>query len=181
MELASLMAMLDGLEKATHQETSLDESLGREVLETLEILASSVLDSLSEDPSREPWGVTALEIGHSREALQRCLELIKHLCEDTRLGGLVKVSAWMGSLVERLNELSAKLAPPPSPYRLFHPQTPYNRIQSNSLDDMQSMNESVAQSTESHPPGQAVQEILTLERQYMAMPEPTIYTGQQYP
>jgi len=181
VELANLMAMLDGLEKATRQETSLDESLGREVSETLEILASSVLDSLSGDSSQEPWGATALEIGHSREALQRCLELIKHLCEDTRFGGLVKGSAWVDLLVERLNELSAKLAPPPSPYRLFHPQTPYTRVQSNSLDDMQSVNESVAQSIESHPPGQAVQDALTLERQYMAMPEPTIYTGQQYP
>jgi hypothetical protein len=42
---------------------------------------------------------------------------------------------------------------------------------------MQSMNESVDQSTESHPPGQTVQDVLTLERQYIAMPEPTIYTG----
>jgi hypothetical protein len=173
VELANLMAMLDGLEKATHQEMPLDESLGQEVSETLEILASSVLDSRSGD--------SALEIGHSREALQRCLELVKHLCEDTRFGGLVKGSAWVDLLVERLNELSAKLAPPPSPYRLFHPQTPYTRVQSNSLDDMQSVNESVAQSIESHPPGQAVQDALTLERQYMAMPEPTIYTGQQYP
>jgi hypothetical protein len=181
VELANLMAMLDGLEKATHQEMPLDESLGQEVSETLEILASSALDSWSGDFSQEPWGATALEIGHSREALQRCLELVKHLCEDTRFGGLVKGSAWVDLLVERLNELSAKLAPPPSPYRLFHPQTPYSRVQSNSLDDMQSVNESVAHSIESHPPGQAVQDALTLERQYMAMPEPTIYTGQQYP
>lgn len=183
VELANLMAMLDGLEKVTHQERSLDASLGREVSETLEILASSVRDSLSRsgDSSQEPWGATALELGHSREAIQRCLELIKHLCEDTRFGGLVKGSAWVDSLVEGLNGLSAKLAPPPSPYRLFHPQTPYTRVQSNSLDDMQSVNESVAQSVESHPPGQAMQDTLTLERQYMAMPEPTIYTGQQYP
>jgi hypothetical protein len=181
-ELANLTLVLDGLEKVNHQETSLDESLGREVSETLDILATSILDNLSEDASLEPWGITAAAIGHSLEAVQRCLSLLQRLCGDVFLGGLFKGSAWVGPLVEKLSELSAKLAPPPSPYRLFHPQTPYTRVQSNSLDDMQSMSESIAPSTETHPPGQAAQELYALERQYMTMPEPTIYTGQQqYP
>lgn len=51
----------------------LDGEGGREVSETLEILASSVVDSLSEEPSQEPWGATTLEIGHSREVLARIL------------------------------------------------------------------------------------------------------------
>jgi len=181
-EVANLMAMLVGLEeKVTHEETSLDESLGRDTSETLEILVTSVLESLSENPPIERWGATASAIGHSREAVLRCLALLAHLGEAPHLGGLMKGNAWVDPLVEKLNELSDKLVLPPSPYRLFHPQTPFTRVQSNSLDDMQSMSESVAPSTESHPLGQAAQEAYTLERQYMSMPEPTIYSGQQSP
>jgi len=182
VEVANLVAMLVGLEeKVTHEETSLDENLGRDTSETLEILAMRVLESLSENPPIERWGATASAIGRSREAILRCLALLDHLGQASHLGGLVKENAWVESLVEKLGELSDKLVLPPSPYRLFHPQTPFTRAQSNSLDDMQSMNESLAPSTESHPLGQAAQEVYALERQYMSMPEPTIYSGQQSP
>ena len=182
VEVANLMAMLVGLEeKVIHEEASLDENLSRDTSETLEILATSVLESLSENQPIERWGATASAIGHSREAVLRCLALLDHLGEASHLGDLVKENVWVDSLVEKLNELGDKLVLPPSPYRLFHPQTPFTRVQSNSLDDMQSVNESVAPSAESHPLGQAAQEVYALERQYMSMPEPTLYSGQQSP
>jgi len=182
VEVANLIAMLVGLEeKVTHEETSLDESLCRDTSETLEILATRVLESLSENPPIERWGATASAIGHSREAVLRCLALLDHLGQASHLGGLVKENAWVESLVEKLGELSDKLVLPPSPYRLFHPQTPFTRARSNSLDNMQSMNEPVAPPTESHPLEQAAQEVYALERQHMFMTEPTIYSGQQSP
>jgi len=107
--------------------------------------------------------------------------LFKHLCEDNHLDGLVKASAWVDFLVEKLNKLGAKLAPPQVRTAFSIPRRPYTRVPSHWLDDMQSVNESVAPSIESHTLGQAVQDTYALERQYMIMPEPTIYTGQQYP
>ncbi|KAI9431268.1 hypothetical protein H4582DRAFT_2008383 [Lactarius indigo] len=114
-ELATLLVMLDGLDKLVHQETSPLETLGREAEATLDILARAVQDSLPEDPPLEPWGSSASAIERSREALQRCLSLVRQMSEGE--DGLVK-SAWADTLTRRLSDLEAKLAlhrPEPAP------------------------------------------------------------------
>ncbi|KAI0252557.1 hypothetical protein BJV78DRAFT_344161 [Lactifluus subvellereus] len=179
IELANLMAMVDGLEKVAHQESSPVGNLGPEGSETLDILAESVLDNLPEDLPPEPWGSTASAIGHSYEALRWFLSYFGHLSADTYLGGPMMRSAWMNSLVGRLNELSTKLARPTSPYPLSRSQTPQARAQS-PIDDMQSMVESVVLTSEGHPSRPTTHEGFALDRQYMPMPEPTLYTGQEY-
>ncbi|KAH8979104.1 hypothetical protein EDB86DRAFT_804539 [Lactarius hatsudake] len=110
IELANFLAMLDGLAKLAHQETSPLESLGREASETLDILARVVQDCLPEDPPPEPWGSSASVIEHSREALQQCRSLLRQMSEGE--DGLVK-RAWVDALIKKLSDLDATLALPP--------------------------------------------------------------------
>ncbi|KAI0000125.1 hypothetical protein BJV74DRAFT_882795 [Russula compacta] len=161
MELANLMAMLAGLEKAIHQEASFVENLGQEVSETLNIFGNECRGQ----PFRGP--VTGILILGSHRVGNRTFPADT---QRTQLAGVMNRGTWLDPLVAKLNELGDKLAPPPSPYRLF---TPYARVRSRSFNGMPSMNESVAQSAESQLPGQAAQEAFTLEREYMAMPEST--------
>ena len=165
-ELAILLAMLDGLAKLAHQETSPLKTLGREASETLEILVRAVQDSLPEDPPSEPWGSSASVISHSREALQQCLSLLRQMSEGE--DGLVK-GAWVDAFIGRLSDLDAKLAPPDS---LYHPHLPRLRTQSHSLGETPSaINLLVTPTTEGNPP----------EEQYAAaMREPELFMGQQY-
>ncbi len=159
----------------------LDENLGREVPGTLDIFATSVLDSLSEDPATGTWGATASVIGYSREALQRRSGIVQTPVRGQSFGRPREGERLGGFPGREVEQARRQTCTAPSSYRLFHPQMLYTRVPSHWLDDIQSMNESVAPSIESHTLGQAVQDAYALERQYMMMPEPTIYTGQQYP
>ena len=179
IDLANLMAMVDDLEKVAHQETSPMENLGREGSETLDMLAERVLDNLPEDLPPEPWGSTASAVGHSHEALQWFISYFGHLSADAYLGGPMTRSACMNLLVGRLNELNTKLARSTSPDPRSRSQTPQARARS-PIDDMQSINESVALTSEGYPSRPTTHEGFALDRQYMPMPEPTLYTGQQY-
>ncbi|KAH9026178.1 hypothetical protein EDB85DRAFT_2291956 [Lactarius pseudohatsudake] len=164
-ELANLLTMLDGLSKHSHQEMSPPETIGREASETLDILARAVQDSLPEDPPVGPWGSSASVIGHSSEALQQCLSLLKQISEGE--DGLVK-GTWVDALIGRLSVLDAKLAPPAAP------DPPYTRLrtQSNTFGEVPStINLLVTPTSENNPSSE----------QYIAtMREPELFMGQQY-
>ncbi|KAH8985007.1 hypothetical protein EDB92DRAFT_1390297 [Lactarius akahatsu] len=112
IELANFLAMLDGLAKLAHQETSPLESLGREASETMDILARAVQDCLTEDPPPEPWGSSASVIEDSRGTLQQCQSLLRQMSQGE--DGLVK-SDWVDALIRKLSDLDATLALPPPP------------------------------------------------------------------
>ncbi|KAI9448775.1 hypothetical protein BJY52DRAFT_1310612 [Lactarius psammicola] len=124
MELANLLAMLDGLAKLAHQETFPLQTLGREASETLDILARAVQHSLPEDPPPEPWGSSTSVVEHYRGALQQCRSLLGQMSEGE--DGLVK-GTWVDALIRRLGDLDAKLPLPMSEPELFMGQQ-YSRI-----------------------------------------------------
>jgi hypothetical protein len=107
-ELTNLDSMLTEVAKV---QLPAGESLGHEVLDTMNLLAEDVVESISSTPTgHQGPDLSALKSAH--ELLGRCLSLSQQFGADPHFGGLMKSDA-LDSLVKILEGLEVKLAQHP--------------------------------------------------------------------
>jgi hypothetical protein len=121
-ELTNLDSMLTEVAKV---QLPAGESLGHEVLDTMNLLAEDVVDSISSAPT-DHQGPDLSALKSARELLERCLSLSQQFGADPHFGGLMKSDA-LNSLVKILEGLDAELAqhtdPHPRPESPAHSTT----------------------------------------------------------
>ena len=105
-QLTNLDSMLTEVTKV-HTGMPTGETLGHEVLDTMNLLAEDVVDSISSPPT-EHQGPNLSVLKRARGLLERCLTLSEQ-CGVDNLGGFVKSDA-LGSLVSILEGLTTTLA-----------------------------------------------------------------------
>ncbi|KAN0127125.1 hypothetical protein V8E53_015063 [Lactarius tabidus] len=110
-ELTNLDSMLTEVAKV---QLPAGESLGHEVLDTMNLLAEDVVDSMSSAPT-DHQGPDLSALKSARDLLERCLSLSQQFGADPNFGGLMKSDA-LNSLVKILEGLDAELAQHTDPH-----------------------------------------------------------------
>ncbi|KAI9438692.1 hypothetical protein H4582DRAFT_191290, partial [Lactarius indigo] len=120
MELTNLDSMLSELAKVVNEKLGEGETLGHEVLETMNILAEGVINSISSRTTMKHQSLYLSALDRARRTLERCLSLSKRCGADTRLG-LLRSDAF-DSLTKLLGDLNDRLARHvvPSPHPESH-------------------------------------------------------------
>ncbi|KAI9458565.1 hypothetical protein BJY52DRAFT_411412 [Lactarius psammicola] len=106
-QLTNLDSMLSGLEEVTKEHMPAGETLGHEVLDTMNILAEDVIGSISSSPM-EHQGPDLSVLKRAQELLKRCMALSRKCGADTHLGGLMRSDA-LNSLVKILENIDTRL------------------------------------------------------------------------
>ncbi|KAH9003507.1 hypothetical protein EDB86DRAFT_3073295 [Lactarius hatsudake] len=126
MELTNLDSMLSELAKVVNEKLRGGETLGLEVLETMNILAERVINSISSCPTTKHRSLYLSVLDHACRTLERCLSLSTQCGADTRLGHILRSDA-LDSLTKILGDLNGRLArhvvPGPHPESHAHPQS----------------------------------------------------------
>ena len=113
MELTNLDSMLNELAKVVNEKlgggVTQSLTLNHKVLDTMNILAEGVVDSISSHPPTKHQSLYLSILDNTRRTLERCLSLSKQCGADAHPGGLMKNDA-LDSLTKILGDVNSRLA-----------------------------------------------------------------------